>query len=48
MPEDEVLKLEDVVFNFSYDLKPGKYYFDVLVIGTEGIGKVRKIFEIKL
>jgi GWxTD domain-containing protein len=48
MPEDEVLKLEDVVFNFSYDLKPGKYYFDVLVIGTEGIGKARKIFEIKL
>ena len=48
MPEEEVLKLEDVVFNFSYDLKPGKYYFDVLIIGTEGIGKARKIFEIKL
>jgi len=48
MPEDEVLKLEDVVFNFSYDLKPGKYYLDVLIIGTECIGKTRKIFEIKL
>ncbi len=47
-PEDEVLQLEEIIFNFPYDLKPGKYYFDVLVIGKEGIGKARKIFEIKL
>jgi hypothetical protein len=46
--EDEVLQLEEIIFNFPYDLKPGKYYFDVLVIGKEGIGKARKIFEIKL
>jgi len=46
-PEDEVLQLEEIIFNFPYDLKPGKYYFDVLVIGKEGIGKARKIFEIK-
>jgi GWxTD domain-containing protein len=47
-PEEEVLQLEDLVFNFPYDLKPGKYYFDVLVIGKERIGKARKIFKIKL
>ena len=47
-PEDEVLQLEEIIFNFTYDLKPGKYYFDVLIIGKEGIGKARKIFEIKL
>ncbi len=47
-PEDEVLQLEEIIFNFPYDLKPGKYYFDVLVIGKEGIGKARKIVEIKL
>jgi GWxTD domain-containing protein len=47
-PEDEVLQLEQIIFNFPYDLKPGKYYFDVLVIGKEGIGKARKIFEIKV
>jgi GWxTD domain-containing protein len=48
MPEDEALKLEEIIFSFPYDLKPGKYYFDVLVIGKEGIGKARKIFKIKL
>ena len=47
-PEDEVLQLEEIIFNFPYDLKPGKYYFDVIIIGKEGIGKARKIFEIKL
>ncbi len=47
-PEDEVLRLEEIIFNFPYDLKPGKYYFDVLVIGKDGIGKARKIFKIKL
>ena len=47
-PEDDVLQLEEIIFNFPYDLKPGKYYFDVLVIGKEGIGKARKIFEIKV
>jgi GWxTD domain-containing protein len=44
--ENEVLKLEDMVFNFPYDLTPGKYYFDVIIIGKREIGKARKIFEI--
>jgi len=47
-PEEEVLKLEDIVFTFPVNLKPGKYYFDVVVIGKKGIGKIRKIFEIKV
>jgi len=47
-PEDEVLELEYIIFTFPYDLNPGKYYFDVIVIGKEGIGKARKIFVIKI
>jgi len=30
-----------------YDLEPGEYYFDVIVIVQPKIGKVRKIFKIK-
>ncbi len=47
-PEDEVLELEYIIFTFPYDLNTGKYYFDVIVIGKEGIGKARKIFVIKI
>ncbi len=46
-PEDEVLEMEKIIFTFSYDIKPGKYYFDVVVTGEESIDKTRKIFEIK-
>lgn len=48
MPEDEVLRLKEVKFNFPYDLKKGKYYVDVTIIGGEEIGKTRKIFKIKV
>ncbi len=46
--EDNVLKLKDIVFTFSYPLATGSYYIDVIIIGTDGsLGKTRKIFEIK-
>jgi len=48
MPEDEVLELKNIIFTFPYDLNPGKFYFDVIIIGKEGLGKTRKIFEIKI
>lgn len=47
-PEDEVLKLKEIIFTFPYDLKPGRYYFDVVIIVKPHITKTRKIFEIKL
>jgi GWxTD domain-containing protein len=46
--EEQALELEKVVLTFPYDLKPGEYYFDVLVIVKPKIGKVRKIFKIKV
>ena len=46
--EDKLLETKEIVFVFSYDLKPGKYYFDVIVRGDESIGKTRKIFDIKI
>jgi len=47
-PEDEVLKLEEIIFTFPYDLKPGKYYLDVIVILKPDRAKARKILEIKV
>ncbi len=46
--EEDALELEKVVMTFPYDLKPGEYYFDVLVVVKQKIGKVRKIFKIKV
>jgi GWxTD domain-containing protein len=46
--EEEMLEQEEIVFTFPYDLKPGEYYFDVLVMVRPKIGKIRKIFEIKI
>jgi len=46
--EDEALELEKVVLTFSYDLSPGDYYFDVLLVVEPKIGKIRKIFRIKV
>lgn len=46
--EDELLEMKDIIFTFSYDIKPGKYYVDVSVSGEENIDKTRKIFEIKV
>jgi GWxTD domain-containing protein len=47
-PEDELLEMKKIIFTFSYDLKPGKYYFDVVIISEESIDKTRKVFEIKV
>jgi GWxTD domain-containing protein len=46
--EDNLLETKEIVFVFSYDLEPGKYYFDVIIRGDESIGKTRKIFDIKI
>ena len=46
-PEDEVLEMKEIIFTFSYDIKPGRYYFDVVIVGEKSIDKTRKIFEIK-
>lgn len=43
--EDEVLRLNNIIFTFPFDLKPGEYYFDVAIFSKE-IVKSRKIFEI--
>ncbi len=31
-PEDEILQLKEIPFTFPYELKPGNYYFDVIII----------------
>ncbi|UCE43081.1 MAG: GWxTD domain-containing protein [Candidatus Aminicenantes bacterium] len=46
--EKEVLELDEIILTFPHDLKPGEYYFDVVVIIKPKIGKVRKIFKIKV
>jgi GWxTD domain-containing protein len=48
MPEEEVLKLKNVVFTFAHSLKPGEYYMDVIIASKASLGKTRKIFEIKV
>jgi GWxTD domain-containing protein len=46
--ETELLDMEEIHFAFTFDLKPGKYFFDVLIIGKPDIGRTRKIFKIKI
>lgn len=46
--EDEILQMEDIVFTFPFDLMPGKYIVDVIIIEKPDLGKARKIFEIKI
>lgn len=46
--EEKVLELDEIILTFPYDLKPGEYYFDVVTIVKPKIGKVRKIFKIKV
>ncbi len=46
--EDELLEMKNIIFTFSYDIKPGKYYVDVSISGEESIDQTRKIFEIKV
>lgn len=49
MPEEEVLRMKDIVFIFPYVLEAGNYYIDAIIIGkNDSLGKTRKIFEIKV
>jgi len=45
--EEEVIDLEEINFIFTFDLKKGKYFLDVLIIGRPDIGRTRKIFHIR-
>jgi len=46
--EQELVKLDEIVFAFPFDLAPGKYYLDTLIILGWDTGKTRKIFSIKV
>ncbi|MBD3413115.1 MAG: GWxTD domain-containing protein [Candidatus Aminicenantes bacterium] len=46
--ERELVDQEEISFTFSFDLKPGKYFFDILIIGKPDIGRTRKIFKIRI
>jgi len=48
MPEKETLELKNLDFSFPFELEPGNYHFDVVIIGGSDIGKARKIFKIKV
>ena len=47
MTEEELLEMKQLQMSFAYDLPPGKYSIDVIIFGKPGLGKARKIFEIK-
>ncbi len=47
MAEDEVMKLDEISFAFPYELSPGQYYFDLIVVIEPNVRKIRKIFLIK-
>jgi GWxTD domain-containing protein len=47
-PQQEVLLLEDLVFEFPFQLSNGDYYVDVVLTGGNGIGKTRRIFHVKV
>ena len=46
--EQELLKKEKIVFTFPYQLSPGKYKVDVVIIAEPDVGRSRKIFTIKV
>lgn len=46
--EEEAIELKEIKFAFSYDLEPGKYLFDVIILIEPNIGKVRKIFKVEI
>jgi GWxTD domain-containing protein len=46
--EEEILNRKDIVFTIPKDLNPGKYFFDVIITVKPDVGKVRKIFDIKV
>lgn len=48
MTEEELLQLEEVAFRFPYVLSAGKYYLDVIIRTDPDVGRMRKIFDIKV
>lgn len=44
--EDELLEMKQLEISLAYDLPPGKYSVDVIIVGRPGLGKARKVFEI--
>ena len=48
MAEKELLKQKEIIFSFPIELKHGKHYVDVVVIGRPDMWKTRKIIEIKV
>ena len=46
--EAELVELEEIVLTFPYDLDPGEYIVDVIAVVEPKIGKIRKIFRIKV
>ena len=46
--EEQILDQDQVVFTIPKDLEPGKYFVDVIITVKPDVGKVRKIFNIKV
>jgi len=46
--EERILNQKDIVFTIPKDLEPGKYFVDVIITVKPDVGKVRKIFNIKV
>ena len=46
--EEQILDQDHVVFTIPKDLEPGKYFVDVIITVKPDVGKVRKIFNIKV
>jgi GWxTD domain-containing protein len=46
--EEQILNQDEVVFAIPKDLEPGKYIVDVIITVKPDVGKVRKIFDIKV
>ena len=46
--EEKLLRKEMIVFTFPYQLMPGKYKVDVVIIAKPDVGRSRKIFSIKV
>ena len=46
--EENILDQDEVVFTIPEELEPGKYFVDVVIAVKPDVGKVRKIFNIKV
>jgi hypothetical protein len=45
---NELVNTKSITFSFRFDVEPGKYIVDVIIIGRPDLGKARKIFDIKI